>query len=98
MNPPLFPKEILAAMPIDPATSAPAYHTVDELDSEPTQSPHHAQHGKATSVAKKGKSKGVGSSKKVKKKVHAIVEPWLILMLKLLLHILLPRRRRQWLL
>ena len=66
-------------MPTDPTTSAlissHAGHTDDEFDSEPTQSPRHAQQRKATSVAKKGKSKGVGSSKKDKKKVLAAAEP-----------------------
>ena len=55
--------------------SSPAGHTDDELDSEPTWSPQHAQQRKATSVAKKGKLKSVGPSKKDKKKVHVAVEP-----------------------
>ena len=66
-------------MPTDPITYVPisslAGHTDDEPDSEPTQSPQHAQQRKATSVAKKGKSKSVGSSKKDKKKMHAATEP-----------------------
>ena len=65
MNPPIFPEEILASMPTEPAVSSPVAQPDVELDSEPVRSPQHA---------KKGKSKGASSSKKGKENMHA-VEP-----------------------